>query len=69
MNKLNLNNTVLPILAVIALCVGNYLRLGETEVQTLQDALFGVATAIATIYGIYGVWKDKNPKDPTNKQK
>lgn len=60
MNKLGMNNTILPILSVLALCIGNYLRLGEVDIQTLEHGFFAIATGVATLLGIFGVIKDKN---------
>lgn len=64
---LNMKNTVLPILAVLALCIGNFLRLGEEEISAMETAFFGIATAVATLVGMYGVWKDNKTKEEAEK--
>lgn len=59
---LNINNTLIPIISVIALFLGNIFRLAEIDVATLEESLLAIATSVAAIYGVYGVWKNKKTK-------
>ena len=61
---------ILPISVILTLTLGNYLRLTESEIQTLQDSFLAIGTGIVAIVGIYYVARkkkddnDSDPKDP-----
>ena len=56
---------ILPIAIIITLTAGNYLRLTDMEMQSLQDAIYAVGTGVLAIIGIYSVArKKKDDKDP-----
>lgn len=63
MNNENIKNSLLPIVAVIGLVIGNiYQGLSKEELDVIQDGILAVCTIIAGAISSYVIYK-KNKKE------
>ena len=61
MNNENIRNSLLPIVAVIVLVIGNFYQgLSKEELDIIQDGILAVGTIIAGGISSYVIYKNKN---------
>jgi len=55
-----------PIISVIALGIGSYLKLSDSEVSLLEQGLNAVVVGVLTLLGVFGVIKNFDKPDDKN---
>lgn len=60
--KKDFRSMAAPIVGIVCLAAGAFAGFDTTQVDTLKGALDGIIGIVATLVGLYGVWKSHEKK-------